>query len=277
VIVADAGFVFSHYPVGAKARELLGLIQAMGPDCVIKASNCFKFEAGGDRGWATDFEAACTVVGERIHQGAQLSVLNVPEGYLPGSDLIEAIRGMPDEGGGVIVLAPHPLAQCFEDTQVDLRLRNRPGGFFAAFHGNELLVGGHDAKAPVCIVHDAVTVEALRGALLGRLLLAQRPDANVEAKLAEVCGRCADCGKERRPRRSKGKWVMRCPNFRHNFVELTAEHLTEIALAMQISCELCGSPTLGNQTHEGLYISCSQSAGSCEGQLPSLEDMFVES
>jgi hypothetical protein len=277
VLLADANFVYRHYPAGAKARELLGLIQAIGPDCVLKATSCIKNGVNNDRGWLPDFDEASRLIVKKIRGGDQLSVLNIPEGFLPGPSLTDAIKGMPDEGSSVIVLAPHPISQCFEVTQVDLRLRNRPGGFFAAFRGDELLVGGHDAKAPVCIVQDAGTVESLRLSLLGRLLSNHRPDANVEAKLAEVCGSCTDCGEEMRPRRTRKTWVMRCPNYRHNFVEITAERLTEIALAIQIRCELCGSPTLGNQTNEGLYISCSQSAGACQGQLPSLEDIFVES
>jgi len=61
--------------------------------------------------------------------------------------------------------------------------------------------------------HDPRAVEVLEGPLLGSILAAPPPRAEVEKELTGICGRCPNCGEDRRPHAGPGgTWVLRCAN-----------------------------------------------------------------
>ena len=163
-----------------------------------------------------------------------------PPNFLPAPAVISALQALAIRDSHVVLFAPMRLAEALEDGPADLRLINRPGGFFALLEHRLAYVGGYSSEGIMARLENGRAVEVLEGLLLGLILAAPPPRAEVEQALTGICGRCPNCGENRRAHAGTGgTWVLRCANLRHRSDGLDVAMLNAIAAAMGIRCPGC--------------------------------------
>ena len=163
--------------------------------------------------------------------------------------MISALQALAIRASHVVLFAPVRIAEALEDSPADLRLMNRPGGFFVLLEHRLAYVAGHSPEGIIARIDNRRAVEVLEWLLLGSILAAPPPRAEVEQELTAICGRCPNCGEDRRAHAGTGgTWVLRCANPRHRSDGLDVAMLNAIAAAMEIRCPGCQTVAVARGT-----------------------------
>ncbi|HEY9869474.1 MAG TPA: AAA domain-containing protein, partial [Candidatus Obscuribacterales bacterium] len=211
IVVADVPFIEAYHPGRSPARTLLALLRRYGTTVNLQVKDLRTLAAGFFIDWLSGWEEARDALAQDMLTSTGAIQLNLPEGFEPDRTLSAVINGYPDVASRATVFAPLPIASELEESQADLRLMTRPGGFFALLGGQVAYVGGLSSGGAVARIS-----EKGLGGHLEKLYLAATPNipapsAEVEAALTAICGKCPDCGEECRPHSQRGQaWIIGC-------------------------------------------------------------------
>lgn len=275
LVLADVNFIKDCHPRTSPARKMLRLIKDKGTLASPDPTFLNGLGDGHSVRWA---EAWDEVQGQiaRDLRGAQGPVyLNLVAHFTPSGELVSSLDGLAKKGYRVVVFAGMPIAGALEETEVDLRLMNRPGGFFALIEGQVSYIGGYSPHGGFARIEDPHLTETLRVLCLGAAVDLPPPSAEAEAALSRICGRCPECGEDRRPRKGEQKiWVLRCVNPDHPGTLLSLETLDAIAQAMKIHCPTCKARAVARQKDQAVFLGCPNYGKGCRGRVPGLDDLF---
>ncbi len=274
ILVADAQFVSDRHPGTSPARRAFAIGRN---DAVFLSATREQLErlALGTRvSWHASWSTADDEVARDIAAAKEV-LAHLPTGFEPMRHVVVAVEAA-SRSGAVLVQAPHTIATRFEESRADLRLMPLKCGLVVIAAPTAVWVGGIDPAAPVARIAGAELCDALRNAVFGDALQVPAPDADAEARVSRACGRCPDCGEPRRPRRDRGRWVLRCTEPAHLAAALGADALTAIARAAGAVCAECGGAAVVRCGRGEMFLGCENYASGCEGKPPRLDDLFPE-
>ncbi len=273
IVLANSQFILERHPAHSPARQLIGLLNDLGQRVVPDVEHMGSFPAFAQIDWYANWTAVQADLSEEI--GSATSVyLNIPDGFTISKQLRESLLDVEPSGDrSFIVFCSFEVAKELEDCRADLRLMNRPGGFFALLDEEQAYVGGLSSRSVVARVHHPLFIERLSESLLGATLQLPSPDAGVESALDAICGRCLNCGEYRRPAHI-GKWVLRCTSPGHVIESLELDVFTEILGVREIRCGDCGGAGIARKSGRDVFIGCANLGAGCRGRFPHLDSLF---
>lgn len=275
IVVADVGFVRRRHPRSSPSRVLIDSIADAGRVVRPGAAALRDLASADGLQWHDGWKDAAPALAREITGRAKRAWLNLPAGFPFSGELLEALASLGRTPGRLVVFAPIEICEILESTQAELRLRNLAGGMFTIIDDSAAWCGGLSAEGPIARVASRTLVRALSDLLLIPHLTAPAPDATIERRLDGICGRCPDCGEQRRPRRIEGGgWGLRCPQAAHRETRLKATILGEIALAMGLHCPECGGAAVVRGKNPDLFLGCVNYASGCRGRPPRLDQLF---
>lgn len=275
IVIADVEFVRRRHPRASPARALVDGVAAAGRVVRPGASELRALAAIDGLEWHDGWSAAAPLLAREIAARAKRAWLNLPEGFPLAGELLEALASLAKTPGSLVVFGPVEICEALESTQAELRLRNLPGGMFAIIDESSAWCGGRSDTGPIARVSTRALVQALSDLLLIPHLALPAPDAAMERRLDEICGRCADCGEQRRPRwKEGGGWSLRCAEASHRSARLQATTMRELAQAMGLCCPECGGAAVVRGREPELFFGCVNYAGGCRGRPPRLDQLF---
>ena len=275
LVLVDQKFLNDRHSARSPARHALRLLLENGT-CVPANSLIVK----GDNKdapirWHGGWDEGQTFVSERVRGAKESVVLNIPDQFTVSEDLTRGVAGAAPDLERLTIFASLATAQRFEDTSADLRLMNRPGGFFALVDSQWLCLGGLSEQGAFASMEDEHAVETLASIYLGQTLAAPAPSAEAEEALSEIFGRCTECGAARRPRRDRESgWIIRCATRSHVTDPLTLEQLGACVDALGVRCPECGGTAVARSGKFGRFLGCPNYRRGCGGRPPRLEDLF---
>lgn len=124
-----------------------------------------------------------------------------------------------------------------------------------------------------CPVDAARALEASR--VVGTILSQPAPRAEIERAIAQICGRCPDCGEVRRPRRSgDGTWVVRCGVPTHRGEGVDHATLERLVAAAELSCPGCGGRAIVKGDERSLFLVYLHDDAACNVTAVPLDEVF---
>jgi hypothetical protein len=274
VVLADVKFIRERHARTSPARTILRLLQEKSRVETISTSQLATSAIGAGIKWYDGWRDLEPVLADDLRLARRSVVINVPEKFDPNPVFYDALIRSADVCPQRIVFASAAVAENLEETTVDLRLMVQPGGFFAFIDDCLVWIGSLSANGAMARVANPYLVEALRKLLLGFTKFL-RPSAEGERKLANIGGRCSECGEERLPRRrARSAWVMGCDNGNHATLPIDAHILTDIAGALQIRCPECQKLAIGRVSGKQLFLGCPNYGRGCSGKPPTLGEIF---
>jgi hypothetical protein len=269
IVLADLNFVRERHYTDSPARRLLMLIEDSG--MVIAAESEISRASG--KAQMLNWGGVCESLVQDVRAHAGPIFVNVPDG-LPVPEPLVAVLGAAAHANQVIVFGSTALAESVENTAIDYRFMIRAGGFLALI-GDAVYVGGVTDRAAFGRIESAPLAVGLQHALLGQFPHQRRPDAVWETRIAALCGRCPECGENRRPRREpEGAWGIHCGGPGHPREPVTAEFLRDILKIRQLVCLKCGGAAVVREGKSGPFFGCSNYRSGCRGKPPGLEILF---
>ena len=277
LVLADVDFIRSMHPRKSPARKILRLMEAKALVVRPDISDLCQEALPNNTVLVGNWDQAQGRIIQDLEKTHGQVILNLPQSIAPSSQLTAILKRLASIGCRLVLFAPGEIAEALEDSSADLRLMNRPGGFFALLDGRVAYVGGHSTLGGFARFEDTHVVEVLEGLFLGSLLSQPPPRAEFEAAMARVCGRCPDCGEGRHPKAaSNGRWVLRCENLTHLAVPLDGTALAGIVNVMDIRCPECESSAVVRAKGKRIFLGCSNYMRGCRGRPASLENLFGE-
>ena len=275
VVLVDAGFVEEWHPNRSPARKLIRILSEQGTVVRLNPPELTRYNAQRMVQWMASWDDAQDQLQADLGRAAESVYVSFPELLVPSEGLRAALLASSSAGRQVVIFAAMPVAESLEESDVDLRLMCPPGGFFALLDRRIAYVGGHTMGGAIARIEDPRVCELLSGFYLGFLHGAPPPDAETEARLLELCGRCETCGEERRPRRgTSGGLLLRCATIEHAGAQLDLQMFQDIVNVVRVRCSLCDAPAVAKQSGSSLFLGCSKYGSGCRGRPPSLEDLF---
>jgi hypothetical protein len=275
LVLAHATFIRQRHPYRSPARRVLRLLAEQGRIVSLDAAILQQAPTTRDIAWIDSWDDGQAQLAWDIQSASGPVYINFPPDFLPEPAVVSALQALAIRASHVVLFAPMRIAEALEDSPADLRLMNRPGGFFALLDHRLAYVGGCSPEGIIARIDNSRAVEVLEGLLLGSILAAPPPRAEVEQALTGICRRCPNCGEDRRPRAGTGGiWVLRCANPRHRSDGLDVAMLNAIAAAMEIRCPACQTLAVARRTGHHVFLGCGSYGRACRGRLPTLEELF---
>lgn len=278
IVLADCSFLEERHPRYSPALRAVKLLRKHGALTRMSPDGTVAMNLGETLRWSRSWEDAGPILAEDLMNQSGNSWTNFPEDFRPGKQLISAYAERSGKGDRTVVFAPKPIIREFENVSGiagrDLQLQNRPGGFFSVVGESVIYLGGYRSDGPIARINSPHVVELLQRTLLGTSMIRRGPDANIEAELSQICGRCPDCGRERRPRLVKDSWQLRCSEPGHRGQPLDVSTLQRIVTALSVDCPDCGGPAMVRRTGEALFLGCPNFGNGCGGRPPRLQELF---
>lgn len=274
IVLANERFIVERHPAHSPARRLLALLNQLGHRVDCREAPLGSFPSFAQVDWHGDWKAVQADLAREIALSSSSVFLNLPDGFPISEELKETLLRVEDLGDrSFIIFCSFEVAKGLERSKADLRLINRPGGFFALLDEETALVGGLSQGSMIARIHHPLFVERLSESLLGSSLRLPSPDADIEDSLDAICGRCPDCGAYRRPV-LLGQWALRCAERGHTQETLSLDALTRIFQARDIRCEDCGGTAVARKSGRSVFIGCANLKAGCKGRFPHMRILF---
>jgi hypothetical protein len=268
IVIADLGFIAERHPASSPARKVLELFQQNG---TIRPADPLSLRSAID--WWPSWEETQDQIIEELYRADESIYVNLPPGFEVTERAVKAFRVAHVPEGRFLVFAPLEIAEALELSRADLRLMNRPGGFFAVFDRRVSFIGGFDPHAPIARLSNPDFGDRLLELSMGASLAVPPPSAEAEALVNDLCGRCPACGEYRRPVQD-GRWVLRCGVADHPWEALELEMLTKVLIVLNLRCQDCGGMAVARQAGSHVFIGCTNFAIGCRGRFPRLSEIF---
>jgi len=275
IVLADLDFIKAYHRPSSPARKAIKIldecgyvVQAIQGDfvCDDKAKDirCVK-------GW----EAAQEILGDDLSLSRANVLINLPDGFLPSPKVVDTIKMLSDGTRGLRIYAPPDTAIRLEDSQADIRLKYLPVGFFAVIDRRTIYLSGYSPDAFFYRYENARVAALLEQFFLGPDIAVPVPNAEMESTLSQLCGRCPDCGENRRPHYvSPGALILTCGKDNHSGEALNESALKEIVDALKVTCSACGAPPIVHKRQQSYFLGCPNHRTGCTGYFPKLSELF---
>jgi hypothetical protein len=271
IILADTRFLLERHPAHSPSRHLLRLIEEHGLRVTPESGPREGAPRFADILWYENWEDVQTDLSGEIASAEHSVYVNVPDGF----SILKPLRGalFSVEQASGIVFGSAEITMGLEESELDLRLMPRPGGFFALIDDRRAYLGGFRSDARLGRIEHPLFVERLTESLMGSVLETPQPDAATEETLDELCGRCPECGVFRRPVLRK-RWGLGCSQRTHGIEPLSPEMFTYIVNASGLRCPDCGGSGIVRSAMTGAFIGCVNFSTGCRGRFPELVALF---
>lgn len=273
LVLADLDFVHQTHRPNSPARRALELLQNNGVTITAERYEILDQTGPGSLIFSDDWDGLQQQILSDLREAPGSVFMNLPDGFPLSPGLVRGLKAAA-AGQQLTLFAAEEVAESLRATKIDLRLTNRPGGFFALLGGLRAYAGGRSTDCFARFDGGRLT-EILEGLCLGPVASQPPPSAEVRAALSRIYGSCPSCGQERRPcPASRGTWQICCSEPSHETETLELSHMNAIVAAMDVRCPECKSRAVPRKKDNRLFLGCSNYSRGCRGRPPGLADLF---
>jgi len=277
IVLADCSFINEKHSRLSPARKAIELLSEKGTLKTLNPRDFVSFNNNYLK-WFSSWRDAQLVLAKDLNKYRGTIWSNLPANFQPSNDLISVYNECSKTGERIIVFANKKIINAFEDIEQiageDLRLENRPGGFFTIIGEEIAYIGGLSPNGPVARIEWSYLIKKLKDYSLGKSLVQRGPNANIEDKITKLCGHCPECGNDRRPKQFNDLWYLCCADFNHSKIKLDIQKLNDIAGAIEVACLECGGPVIAREKGNSLFLGCQRFGKGCNGKPPRMQDLF---
>jgi superfamily I DNA/RNA helicase len=275
VVVADVEFITERHDYKSPSRMLMNLIQERGHVTKLTPAKLEGVGASLSFKWFGKWADIRAAIASDVKKVDGPVYMNLQNQFPVTKGMVTALQGNIEKGFETIVFTLISNVGALEDTRVDLRLTNPPGGFLALIGSEIVYLGSCYPESCFVRLEDRRTSELLAQMVLGTYISTAPPSADIEKALGEICGRCPDCGENRRPvKNANGHLVLRCKNIEHSSQKLDVRQAEKIVETMKIRCKTCRSPAAVKATGNYFQIECTCKNNGCTGTPPDFDQLF---
>ncbi len=277
IVLGPFDFLLRRASLNGPLREVLGLFQEHGSRWRPQAAELAGARSG-ELEWLGDWTASAQRIAAELDLAESGLIVNWPGGLPALPDVVSALRRACSRVGSASkIFAPLPLAREFEETPAEIRLMERPVGFFAQVAADRLIFGGTEAHHLFGMVRGKDSVAAALAFLHPEGEVGVKVDAQAQHALDSRCGRCPECGDFRRPRPvAGGAWALACKNRRHGEMPIDAAEFAALISLLGPRCSQCqGSLKLRQRKSGQVWLACENSSRGCQSAAAvRLESLF---